>query len=420
MLPWSLPILLALVALRLIYTARLRYALKRWANRLLGWIAVGLLIAAGLWLLLALVGQAQAEGLSPQDRQIIDRSQQLIQQTLQGSIPPWLQIHPAAASVSQPSPAAPGLSIRDGGVQRPAGQRPTGAQQLTVFVSRALADSELRALFEQAGGQDAVRIVFRGVLPRERIDTAVRHLHRLLRGIEPPPIVELDPVAFREAGVTAVPVLLLQDGDRVVRVSGTLALDRFRARVQAGESGDLGTWGPVEAIAETDLLEDIQRRLAGLDGAELRRRALQRFWQRARFIELPPATADRVRRLDPSIVVASDIPAPDGRYVARAGDRLNPLALLPFDRRLVIFDGSQPVQVAAARRLGAAADRPVIYVTTRIDRADGWEALQRLEGTLAQPVYLLTAEIKDRFQLERTPTVVEADGQQLVVREVRP
>jgi len=415
-LPWGLPTLLALVALRLIYATRLRYALKRRANRLLGWIAMGLLTAAGLWLLLALVGQVQAEGLSEPDRQLLDRSQQIIEKSLQGQIPPWLQSNPAAAPASQPPPAEPGLPTRDAGVQRPA-----GAQQLTVFVSRALADSELRSLFEQAAGRDPVRIVFRGVLPGERIDTALRHIHRLLRGIEPPPVVELDPLAFREAGVTVVPVLLLkQDGNRVARVRGTLALDWFRARVQAGESGDLGTYGPVEAIAETDLLEEIQRRLANLDGETLKSKALQRFWERARFVELPPATEDRVRRVDPSIVVQRDIPTPDGRYVARAGDRLNPLKLLPFDRRLVIFDGSQPAQVAAARRLGAAADRPVIYVTTRIDRADGWEALQRLEGTLAQPVYLLTVEMKQRLQLERAPAVVEAEGHDLIVREVRP
>ena len=221
--------------------------------------------------------------------------------------------------------------------------------------------------------------------------------------------------------MTVVPVLLLkQDGNRVARVRGTLALDWFRARVQAGESGDLGTYGPVEAIAETDLLEEIQRRLANLDGETLKSKALQRFWERARFVELPPATEDRVRRVDPSIVVARDIPTPDGRYVARAGDRLNPLEILPFDRRLVIFDGSLPAQVAAAQRLGVAADRPVIYITTRIDRADGWEAMQRLEGTLAQPVYLLTVEMKQRLQLERAPAVVEAEGHDLIVREVRP
>ena len=150
------------------------------------------------------------------------------------------------------------------------------SRQLTVFVSRSLPDSELRALFTTAAGRRDVRIVFRGIRPGERLNDAIHDLHALLRGIESPPTVELDPPAFRAAGVTAVPVLLLQErGQTVARVQGTLALDWFEREVAAGRHGDLGTYGPVREIAEPDLLEELQRRVATLDcgtGSGTRRR----------------------------------------------------------------------------------------------------------------------------------------------------
>ena len=295
-------------------------------------------------------------------------------------------------------------------------------RQLTVFVSRSLPDSELRALFIAAAGRRDVRIVFRGIRPGERLNDAIHDLHALLRGIESPPAVELDPPAFRAAGVTAVPVLLLQErGQTVARVQGTLALDWFEREVAAGRHGDLGTYGPVRDIVEPDLIEELQRRVATLDWNRLRNQAAARYWQRATFVELPPATANRRYSVDLSVTVGNDITAPDGRFVARAGDRLDPLQFLPFTQRLIVFDATRPEQVAMARRLAADnGGKRTVLLATRLDRTAGWESLDTLEQTLAAPVYLLNAAVRDRFRLERAPAVVEAVDGRLWVREIKP
>lgn len=296
------------------------------------------------------------------------------------------------------------------------------SRQLTVFVSRSLPDSELRALFTATAGRRDIRIVFRGIRPGERLNDAIHDLHTLLRGIESPPTVELDPPAFRAAGVMAVPVLLLQErGQTVARVQGTLALDWFEREVAAGRRGDLGTYGPMQAIAEPDLLEELQRRVARLDWNRLRNQAAARYWQRATFIELPPATENRTYGVDLSVTVGADIPALDGRFVARAGDRPDPLQFLPFTQRLIVFDATRPEQVTLARQLLAdAGGKRTVLLATRLDRATGWNSLDTLEQTLAAPVYLLNAAVRDRFRLERVPAVIEAVDGRLWVREIKP
>jgi len=322
----------------------------------------------------------------------------------------WLVFLPAAVGQSLPDlNPTPALAVAP-------------PRQLTVFVSLSLPDSELRALFIAAAGRRDVRIVFRGIRPGERLNDTIHDLHALLRGIESPPAVELDPPAFRAAGVTAVPVLLLQErGQTVARVQGTLALDWFEREVAAGRRGDLGTYGPVREMAEPDLLEELQRRVATLDWNRLRNQAAARYWQRATFVELPPATANRRYSVDLSVTVGNDITAPDGRFVARAGERLDPLQFLPFTQRLIIFDATRPEQVAVARRLAADnGGKRTVLLATRLDRAAGWESLDTLEQTLTAPVYLLNAAVRDRFRLERAPAVVEAVDGRLWVREIKP
>ena len=154
-------------------------------------------------------------------------------------------------------------------------------RQFTVFVSRSLPDSELKALFAAAAGHRDVRIVFRGMRPGERLDAAIRGWQALLRGLDPPPTLELDPPAFQVAGVTAVPVLRLEErGQEVARVRGTLALDWFAREVAAGRRGDLGSYGPMAAIVEPDLLAVLRQRAAALDWDRLKTQAQARYWQR--------------------------------------------------------------------------------------------------------------------------------------------
>jgi conjugal transfer pilus assembly protein TraW len=125
--------------------------------------------------------------------------------------------------------------------------------------------------------------------------------------------------------------------------------------VLAGERGDLGVLGPVKPVTEPDLIEELQRRLAALDLDKLRERALERYWRRVGFEELPVAAEPRTREIDPTITAPRDLRTADGTPLVQAGERVNPLDRLPFAQRLVVFDATDQRQLATAKRLGREA-----------------------------------------------------------------
>ena len=297
----------------------------------------------------------------------------------------------------------------------------TPAVTYTVLVSRSLGAEALRALFRAASGQD-VRFLFRGVAPGERLMDMIKEIHALLDGLDPVPAVAIDPMVFRDAGATVVPLLIARGPDgELARVTGLSAPAWLRDQLQGGARGDLGVRGPAVAISEVDLIEELQRRAAALDMDALREGAIKRFWQRATFDTLPVVTEARERIIDPTITASADVLLPDGSKAITAGQRVNPLDHVPFSHRLIVFDASDPRQVETARRLGEtdSPQRP-LYLATAFDRAQGWDGLRTVEDRLDEPVYLLTPDVRTRFALERVPALVEARGRVFVVHEIPP
>jgi conjugal transfer pilus assembly protein TraW len=293
---------------------------------------------------------------------------------------------------------------------------------ITVLVSSSLGDAQLKDIFALASGRSDVRVAFRGVAQDESLNAFVRRVHGLLAGLEPPPTVVIDPKPFRDAHAEVVPLLIATGpAGEVARVAGLADPDWLRAQVLGGARGDLGVRAPVRAVAEPDMIEEIHRRLAALDLKELRDRALGRFWQRAALETLPVATARRERTVDPTLVAAAAVHAPDGTVLVPAGATTNPLDHLPFTRRLVVFDASDPHQVTLARTLGRAGDgQRVVYLATRSERASAWDGWTAVEDALDAPVYLLTPDVRARFAIERVPSLVEAHGRVFVVTELPP
>jgi conjugal transfer pilus assembly protein TraW len=290
-----------------------------------------------------------------------------------------------------------------------------------LLVSRSLGEGALRAILATAAAE-GVRVVFRGVAEGEPMMGFVRNIHALIKGLDPVPLVEIDPTPFRETGAEVVPMLALSGPDgQIARVSGITSAAWLQEQVRAGQSGDLGVRGPVEPIAEPDMIAEIHRRIQTLDMDALRERAVTGFWQQARFEHLPAADRPRERLIDPTIQAKADIRHPDGRILVRAGETVNPLDRMAFSMRLVVFDATIPEQVAQARALGdAPGSDKVLYLATRFERERGWDGFQAVEDALDAPVYLLTPDLRARFALERAPSTVEARAGRFVVREYPP
>ncbi|WGS85112.1 TrbC family F-type conjugative pilus assembly protein [Methylomonas sp. UP202] len=288
-----------------------------------------------------------------------------------------------------------------------------------LFVSFSLGDAALKGIFEEAAGRDDVLLVFRGPKPGQKLPALMADLKRLLKGIDPLPNIVIDPTRFQRWSVAAVPdIVVEQDGQSRLHVRGVSSLSWLDEQLKAGKQGDLGTLGDVSEIAEIDLLEEIKRRMAAIDWKKKQQQAIARFWDQQKFEVLPAAQDDRDRTVDLTITAPRDLIAPNGQLFIRAGQTVNPLDKMPFGFCLMVFDATVPAQVELIQRQSCQDKKArVLFLATALPRQDGWEHLKTLETRLQAPVYLLTPDVRSRFQLQQVPAIVEQAGNHLVVHE---
>ncbi|MEE4299904.1 MAG: TrbC family F-type conjugative pilus assembly protein, partial [Pseudomonadales bacterium] len=170
------------------------------------------------------------------------------------------------------------------------------APVVTILVSRSLGDGALRQIFASASGKDDIRILFRGVREGESLGDFLRATAVLLRDLDPPPNVAIDPQPFREWRIERVPAVVLSGPDgEIARVAGLSSPNWLREQVEGGRTGDLGQRGPTMEIEEPDMIAEIHRRIAAIDWQARKEQAIARWWSRARFEHLSPATEARER-----------------------------------------------------------------------------------------------------------------------------
>ena len=183
---------------------------------------------------------------------------------------------------------------------------------------------------------------------------------------------------------------------------------------------DLGVRGETWAIAEPDLLSEIEDRLEALEASgalarferEARDRARSRIEAPERVEGVVPAHEERTRRLDPSIVVERDIRTADGTLLAAAGTRVDPFAHGTLTRDLLFIDGTRPAKVAWALDRIRTGGRPATIVLL----AGRPLALARRHG---RPFFFdQDGRLARRLALRATPTLVTRDGAQLRIAEI--
>ncbi|NJA06487.1 conjugal transfer protein [Methylococcaceae bacterium WWC4] len=358
----------------------------------------------------------------------LQRSQTILQALESHPRPDWLNgkaeqldIKRQAQQALEASQAirAGALSTRSPTVASGLPTTPSNKPITLLFVSFSLGESLLKGTFEEAAGRDDVLLVFRGPKPGQKLPALMADLKRLLKGIEPLPNIVIDPTRFQRWSVTSVPdIVVEQEGKSRLHVRGVSSLSWLDEQLKAGKQGDLGVLGDVSEIAEIDLLEELKRRMAAIDWKQKQQQAISQFWQQQKFEVLPEAQADRDRIVDLTITAPRDLTAPNGQMIIRAGQTVNPLDKMPFGLCLKVFDATVPAQVELIRHQSCQDKQArVMYLATQLPHQDGWDSLQRLETALKAPVYLLTPDVRIRFQLQRVPAIVEQAGNHLVVHE---
>jgi conjugal transfer pilus assembly protein TraW len=131
---------------------------------------------------------------------------------------------------------------------------------------------------------------------------------------------------------------------------------------------DFGVQGHVWEIAEENILQVIEQRLAKLDIEELNKNMVTTV---KKYTERPPSFAglQKVRKIsisyyDPSYTLDRDLVDHKGRLIHIAGTKINPLEQLPLREALVFIDGDDEEQVTYALHIYKKLEKKAKVILT--------------------------------------------------------
>jgi len=324
------------------------------------------------------------------------------------------------------------IAIGQGGGKAEAEQRAAALCETRtryLFASRSLGEAALREIFEEASANPELTIVFQGIPKGTKMPKAFLDLQQLAREFDPMPSVALNPLIFQEHDVRAVPeIMALTDGewknrkchqDVRTRIAGITSMRYLNERL---DEGDLGQRGPVEEISEPNLMDVIAQRIKQVDWDKKKKQAVDNVWNNIQMYPLPPAPKDRIIRIDPTIEALQDIKDADGKVLVPAGKRVNPLDIQPFNSVVVVFNPLRESELDAAAAMIKSytkKGKKIIPVLSEIDKTKGWDMYNEVARKLNHRVFMLTPELKQRFRIMHTMSVVRASGDHFEVREVK-
>lgn len=337
-----------------------------------------------------------------------------------------------------PAPGAPPTS----GIKKRTG--------VWYLVSWSIPDPELKGYLREAYKLGAT-VAFRGLIDDDFTTTVKRTKALALELREQAPHTTIDPIIFRQLGVTTVPALVVANDQQALIVEGAAPIAHMLTLMvrETGELRPLEEWfegtqrswergGPIDVqrpaiptlvglkhvpttltrypIWERDMEAVIRERIQQADWNALQRQLETQVKDKLKNgpgIALPRATASRAFSVDPTVQFDKDVKREDGATVLiQAGTQVNPLAQVTLRQRFIVIDGRNRQQVAFAKQqvqqYGAAA------VKVMLTAGD----FQAVSKTIQDRVYWVLPEIVTRFKLEHVPSVITQNGPMLKVEEI--
>ena len=224
----------------------------------------------------------------------------------------------------------------------------------------------------------------KGLLPGDKtLNRTVRYWQTILEQSGTSHGVQIDPVAFSDAGVTQVPTLLLfEDNKPLLKVVGVTSLEWLLRQFEIGHRGNLGSRGNAYPISEPDLMEVLLQRLSQQDWQAVQAKISQRLQSKILSFgtKLPTSrqASSKVLKISGhwrTPIIALDI-----------NDRQHQKAAIPWlqqypDALVLVSNGS----------LQQFQTLPVI-----------WHQ---------HPIYIMPLELVHRFQLTVLPTLLTPESQ---------
>lgn len=201
-------------------------------------------------------------------------------------------------------------------------------------------------------------------------------------------------------------------------ITGRAALSVLALGAYPAVAKDFGTQGPVWEIAEPSILDVIKARLQAMEASgELDAMKGEMQYKTKAYVARPRPVAglqkareERIREIDLSIRLTRDLMDHRGRVFARAGSEINPLDHSRFSKRIVVFDGDDPDQVAFALSQGNELDTLLVLTKgapLELMREHGRRFWFDQDGVIAA-----------KFQLQFLPSEITRGDGVMLVREV--
>ena len=175
---------------------------------------------------------------------------------------------------------------------------------------------------------------------------------------------------------------------------------------------DLGVHGRLYEIREEDMLSWVRRKAGEIDMRELRERIEKTFEESYAAhslvsLDVPSATEERVRYVDPSVRVNNPLYDHTGKIISPAGT-VNPLDHVSLSRSILVLREDQIK--GALEKTGRRGENAILIIT-------GGD-IRRASSLAERTVYKATPFILSRLKIEKVPSLLTQEGRKLRVKEV--
>ena len=297
-------------------------------------------------------------------------------------------------------------------------------QDTLIFASFSLGEKGLKQVFDGAAEHLNSVVIFRGIVNEQNFQDSIARIQKLAAAYDPVVRAVIDPKRFQKYQISSVPTIVRLDKQEIEtgRVSGISSPGwLIRKRSEDDKKIDYGVRGPVEEILERDLREIMQERYAKIDWDRKKKKAVERFWTKQTFVDLPTASVPRFREHDPTIYITNDIVDAEGQIIVPMGTEINPLKVRPFTQAVIVFNPLEDKQLqlvkSRVKNLKEAYPR-VTFIVTRLDVSDGWKSYKEITDQVDAPIFKLTPEIVSSFALQKTPSIITSKGPVFLIEEL--
>ena len=183
--------------------------------------------------------------------------------------------------------------------------------------------------------------------------------------------------------------------------------------IQAEASGkDLGVHGKLYEIKEESMLSYVKRKAGEIDMQALHEsisKKVEKSYAQHSSVSLnvPSATEERVRYVDPSVNVQNPLYDHTGKMISPSGV-VNPLDHVSLSKSIMILREDQLRSVI--EKISKSGEKPIFILT------DG--DIKRASSVAGQIVYKASPFMLKRLQVEKVPSTVTQEGQKLRVKEM--